>query len=122
MKKVYNPILHWFQEHSGFGLYAFCLFLVMAGAYLLLVGRMGFNYDDWEGVFLYRQGFSPQQVWNYFLVDRPLSSLVHLAFHPILGSSVEAWHFFVLVLHWAAILFLVQSLLALFPGYVMPIG
>lgn len=81
-----------------------------------------FNYDDWEGIFLYRQGFSPQQVWNYFLIDRPFSSFVHLAFHPIFGVSVEAWHFFVLALHWAAILLLVQSLLALFPGYVMPIG
>lgn len=122
MIKFYNPILRWFREHSGFSLYALSLFVVMAGAYLLLVGRMGFNYDDWEGIFLYRQGFSPQQVWNYFLVDRPFSSLVHLALHPIFGTSVEAWHFFVLVLHWAAILLLVQSLLALFPGYVLPIG
>ncbi len=122
MMKFYNPILRWFREHSGFGLYAFSLFVVMAGAYLLLAGRMGFNYDDWEGIFLYRQGFSPQQVWNYFLIDRPFSSFVHLAFHPIFGVSVEGWHFFVLALHWAAILLLVQSLLALFPGYVMPIG
>lgn len=122
MIKFYNPILRWFREHSGFSLYALSLFVVMAGAYLLLVGRMGFNFDDWEGIFLYRQGFSPEQIWNYFLRDRPFSSLVHVAFHPIFGASVEAWHFFVLALHWAAILFLVQSLLALFPGYIMPIG
>lgn len=42
MIKFYNPISRWFREHGGFGLYAFSLFVVMAGAYLLLVGRMGF--------------------------------------------------------------------------------
>ncbi len=122
MTKFYNSFLRWFKEHSGFGLYALSLLIIMTGAYLLLVGRMGFNYDDWEGIFLYQQGFSAQQVWNYFLVDRPFSSLVHLAFHPILGTSVEGWHLLVLALHWAAILFLVKSLLALFPGHVIPVG
>lgn len=120
--KMYNLILHWFREHSGFGLYAFSLFVVMSGAYLFFVGWMGFNFDDWEGVFLYRQGFSPEQVWNYFLIDRPFSSLVHLVFHPVLGTSAEAWHIFVLVLHWMAILFIVQGLLILFPSHIMPIG
>ncbi len=122
MVKLSNLLLRWFKEHGGFGLYALSLFLVMAGAYLLLVGRMGFNYDDWEGIFLYRQGFSTQDVWNYFLIDRPFSSLVHWVFHPILGTSVEGWHLLVLVLHWAAILFLVKSLLILFPGQILPIG
>ncbi len=122
MKNFYISFLRWFKEHSGFGLYALSLFILMTGAYFLLAGRMGFNYDDWEGIFLYQQGFSAQQVWNYFLVDRPFSSLVHLALHPLLGTSVEGWHLLTLVLHWAAILFLVKSLLALFPGHIIPIG
>jgi hypothetical protein len=94
----------------------------MGASYLLLVGQMGFNYDDWEGVFLYQQNFSAQQVWNYFLIDRPFSALVHWAFHPLLGTSVEGWHILVLLLHGSAILLLVKTFLLLFPGNTLAIG
>ena len=122
MRERFRAILQKIEAINGFTLYAAALLLSMAGAYSLLAGRLGFYYDDWEGVFLYRQGFSPRQVWEYFLVDRPFSSLVHWVFHPILGTTPLAWNLLILLLHWAAILFLVKSLLILFPRRVLAVG
>ena len=122
MRKKFEQISLWLERHAGFQLYAVVLFLVLFTAYDLLVGRMGFNYDDWEGIFLHQQGFSFQQIWEYFLIDRPFSSIVHWIFHPLLGTSVVGWHLLVLFLHWGAILFIVKTILELFPGQIMAAG
>lgn len=107
---------------SGFHTYAAVLLLTMAGAYTLLAGKMGFYYDDWEGVFLYQQGFSASQVWEYFLIDRPFSSLAHWLFHPIAGVSPLGWNVLILLLHWGGILFFVKSLLTVFPKQTIAAG
>lgn len=122
MKKRLRTVLQKIESVNGFYLYAAALLLSMAGAYSLLAARLGFYYDDWEGVFLYSQGFSPRQVWEYFLVDRPFSSIAHWLFHPLLGVSPLGWNILVLLLHWAAVLFLVKSLAILFPKSVLAIG
>lgn len=122
MKKIMHDFYQRFEKVAGFRVYALTLLLAMFLAYDLLVARMGFNYDDWEGIFLYGQGFSAKQVWDYFLIDRPFSSIVHWLFHPILGTSAVGWHLLVLLLHWGAILFLVKSILEIFPGRVMAAG
>jgi hypothetical protein len=122
MQSTITKINQWVTSKAGFPLYALILGLTMFLAYDLLITRMGFNYDDWEGIFLHQQGFSTQQIWDYFLIDRPFSSLVHWLFHPILGTSVIGWHLLVLLLHWSAILLLVKSILALFPTQIMAAG
>lgn len=122
MRKTLRTRLQGLKFTPGFPAYAITLLAVMAGAYLLQAGKMGFYYDDWEGVFLYQQGFSAAQVWEYFLVDRPFSSLVHWIFHPLAGVSPLAWNVLAALLHWAGILFFVKSLLKMFPGQTLAAG
>lgn len=107
---------------GGFRLYMFVLFLIMFVAYDLQVVRLGYYYDDWEGVFLYKIGLSGQQIWNYFLIDRPFSALLHILFNPILGGNPIAWHLLVLVLNWMAILFFVRTLLQIWPKEIFSIA
>src|SRR6187455_2078703 len=109
MKETYKKTFEWIAQISSLRLYALILLISMALAYDAQAWRMGFYYDDWEGVFLYKQGFSGLQIWNYFLVDRPFSSIVHILFNPILGASPLGWHILGLLLNWAAILFLVKA-------------
>jgi hypothetical protein len=68
-------------------LYAGTLLLVMFLAYGSQVWRLGYYYDDWEGIFLYKLNFSALQIWQYFLSDRPFSSLVHILYNPFLGAA-----------------------------------
>src|SRR5512142_855407 len=82
----------WVDRLGGFRLYAVLLFLAMAAAYNAQVWRMGYYYDDWEGVFLQKQLFSFRQIWEYFLIDRPFSSLIHWSFDPLLGAAPLGWH------------------------------
>ena len=121
-QEVYAKATRWLDEHSGFGLYSAVLLFAMIAAYDSQIWRQGTYYDDWEGIFLYKQGFSPLQVWNYFLNDRPFSFLVHIIYNPIIGSSAFGWHVLGLLLNWAAVVLLVRTLLRLWPGRVMEAG
>ncbi len=105
---------------GGFRLYAVLLFLAMTAAYNAQIWRMGFYYDDWEGVFLQKQLFSAGQIWQYFLIDRPFSALTHLIFNPLLGANPIGWRILGQVLNWAAVLCLVKALLQVWPRRVMP--
>ncbi len=121
-RKTRLAVSGWLERHGGFGLYAVVLLVAMAAAYDAQVWRLGTYYDDWEGIFLYKQGFSPQQIWDYFLRDRPFSFLVHIVYNPIIGASPVGWHLLALLLNWVAILLLVRALLRLWPGRVMEVG
>ncbi len=122
LKSAWQTLLTKLEPLGGFRLYMLALFVIMFLAYDSQVWRMGFYYDDWEGVFLYKQNFSPTQIWEYFLTDRPFSSLVHILFNPLFGASSVAWHIFGLVLYWAAILLFVRMLLEIWPQRVPVIG
>ena len=122
LKRTRSAITGWLDQRSGFWLYAAILLLSMIVAYDSQIWRMGTYYDDWEGIFLYKQGFSPPQIWHYFLPDRPFSTLVHLAYNPIIGASAFGWHVLGLLLNWGAVLLLVRTLLRLWPGHIMEAG
>ncbi len=107
---------------SGFPFYAVLLFIAMTAAYNAQIGRMGFYYDDWEGVFLQKEAFSFQQIWEYFLRDRPFSALVHWVYNPIIGGSPVAWRILGQSLNFAAVLVLVKTLLSIWPKRVMEIA
>ena len=121
-RKVYQKIYTALLPIDGFVAYAFILLLVMFAAYNLLIKNIGFYYDDWEGVFLQKQNYSFSQVWNYFLIDRPFSTLVHFALNPVLGTKPASWRIAGMLVNWAAVLFVVKSLLRIWPKRIMEIG
>jgi len=87
-----------------------------------MIKNIGFYYDDWEGVFLQKQNYSFSQVWNYFLIDRPFSTIVHFALNPLLGTKPASWRIAGMLVNWAAVLFVVKSLLRIWPKRIMEIG
>lgn len=119
---IYHHIIQVMNPVVGFPLYAAILFLVMFTAHKLLIANLGFYYDDWEGVLLQKQLFSFSQIWDYFLIDRPFSSLIHTLFNPIIGTKPANWHLLGLLVNWAAVLFFVKSLLRIWPKKVLEIG
>jgi len=122
MKKASQTIAKWIEQRGNFRVYTLLLLCVMAIAYKYQVWRLGIYYDDWEGIFLYKQGFSAKHIWDYFLIDRPFSSLIHILFNPIIGSSTIGWHILGLLLNWGAIIFLVKTILHLWPTRIMEAG
>jgi len=114
--------MEWIERHANFRIYSALLLFVMAVAYEYQVWQMGIYYDDWEGIFLYKQGFSATQIWNYFLSDRPFSSFLHVIFNPIIGSSTIGWHILALLLNWGAIVFVVKTILQLWPTRILEAG
>ncbi len=86
------------------------------------IWRMGYYFDDWEAVYLQQQLFSARQIWNYFLIDRPLISVPDILLNPIMGTRPLAWRILGQFLAWAAILILVKMLLLIWPKRIMEIG
>ena len=121
-RKVYQKIYTAFGRIDGFVAYAFILLLVMFAAYNLMIKYIGFYYDDWEGVFLQKQNYSFLQVWNYFLIDRPFSSLVHFVLNPLLGTRPASWRIAGMLVNWAAVIFIVKSFLRIWPKRIMEIA
>lgn len=119
---IYRHFIHLINPIVGFPLYAATLFLVMFAAHKLLVANLGFYYDDWEGVLLQKQLFSFSQIWRYFLIDRPFSSIIHFMFNPIIGTKPIYWHLLGLLVNWAAVLFIVKSFLRIWPKKILEIG
>lgn len=121
-RKAYQKIYTLIAPINGFVAYAIILFLVMFAAYNLLIKNMGYYYDDWEGVFLQKQNYSLSQIWNYFLIDRPFSAIVHYVLNPLLGAKPAIWHLSGMLINWAAILFIVKSLLRIWSKRILEIG
>jgi hypothetical protein len=122
INNIYHHIVQWIHPVVGFPLYAAILFLVMFAAHKLLIANLGFYYDDWEGVLLQKQLFSFPQIWRYFLIDRPFSSIIHFLLNPLLGTKPIIWHLVGLLINWTAVLFVVKSFLRLWPKYILEIG
>ncbi len=121
-KKSFEKFLKIIENFAGFRLYAAVLLIIMFLTYDLQLNRMGFYYDDWEGIFLYKLNFSGWGIWSYFLSDRPFSALVHILFNPILGASSPGWHLLGLLLSWAAVLFFVKTILEIWPDQILAAG
>jgi hypothetical protein len=122
MSKFWNNILDKAEQIGGFRLYMLALLLTMFLAYDSQALRIGFYYDDWEGVFLYKLSLSFRQIWEYFLIDRPFSALIHALFNPLLGASSIGWHLMGLLINWAAILLFVKTMLQIWPQQILAIG
>jgi len=121
-RTTYQRIYSFLTPIDGFFAYALILLFVMIAAYNLMIKNIGFYYDDWEGVFLQKQNYSFSQVWKYFLIDRPFSTLVHYALNPLIGTKPAGWRIFGMLVNWTAVLFVVKSLLRIWPKRIMEIG
>lgn len=109
------------------------LCLTLVTAYGFQIRSLGFYWDDWEDIFLYRLG-SPMEFLRYFIYDRPTTIWVYLVFFPLLGDNPVKWQVFNLILRYLSLLglwwFFIQLwpkrkfetgwlvlLLAVFPGF-----
>jgi hypothetical protein len=61
----------------------------------ILIPWLGFYWDDWAKILVYRLQGS-EYYWPYYVGDRPLSAWTHVFFTPILGVTPAAWQYFVL--------------------------
>lgn len=120
--QAYLKLTSWINPLVGFRMYAVVLLLVMLVSHKLLINNLGFYYDDWEGVLLQKQQFSFSQIWEYFLVDRPFSALIHYLIAPIIGTKPIAWHLLGLGINWLAIIFIEKTLLRIWPHKLLEIG
>jgi hypothetical protein len=65
----------------------------------LLIPWLGYYWDDWAKMLVYRL-YGLAGYWPYYAYDRPLSAWTHVVFTPLLGDAPLAWHLFSLVLRW----------------------
>lgn len=72
-------------------------------AYGLQIRNLGFYWDDWEDVFLFKLN-SPIEFLKYFLYDRPTTIWVYLVFFPLFGVDPVKWQIFNLVLRYLSLL------------------
>jgi len=88
MKNTYqNQISKWVVPAF---LTALCLL-----SYGFFVPYLGFYWDDWAKILVYRlQGSA--FYWPYYAGDRPLSAWTHIVLTPILGVSPIGWQIFTL--------------------------
>lgn len=77
--------------------------LVLVLAYGLQIRSLGFYWDDWEDIFLYRLN-SPVEFLKYFMFDRPTTTWVYLVFFPLLGDDPLKWQAFNLILRYLSLL------------------
>ena len=99
--------------------------LLLGGVLILTYGlqirSLGFYWDDWEDIFLYRLG-SPVEFLRYFIYDRPTTIWVYLVFFPMLGDDPVKWQIFNLVLRYFFLLGLWWFFIQLWPKRKFEIG
>jgi hypothetical protein len=85
----------------------------------ILIPGLGFYWDDWAKILVYRlQG--PAYYWPYYVGDRPLSAWTHLVLTPILGVKPFAWQIFTLAMRFLSALGLYYLLVLLRPNFRLP--
>ncbi len=94
--------------------YPFLLLLVGAASYLMQLKGMGFYWDDWQAVFLWKIN-DPQITSAYFLYDRPFSAWTYNMLFPWFSMNPAMWQILTLLARWGAVLFFVAALLLLWP-------
>ena len=96
--------------------YFVVIFLVGSISYLLTTSALGFYWDDWQAVFLYKT-HSVQALMEYFQYDRPLSAWTYLPSFPLLPMSPLVWQIFTLLIRCSAVWLLTQTLVLLWEDH-----
>ena len=94
--------------------YPLALLFIGIIAYGLMLPRLGFYWDDWEGVYLYRL-HDPAISFHYY-AERPLSALVFLALFPFIKMTPVVMQALALLLRWGGVLFIYSMLNLVWPG------
>jgi hypothetical protein len=102
LKIIDNP---WF--------YPLALLLIGILAYELMIPLLGFYWDDWEGVYLYKL-HNPAISFHYY-AERPFSALAYLALFPLAKMTPIVWHVVALILRWLGVLFIYYVLNVIWP-------
>jgi hypothetical protein len=94
--------------------YPLALLFIGIIAYGLMLPRLGFYWDDWEGVYLYRL-HDPAISFHYY-AERPLSALVFLALFPFIKMTPVVMQALALLLRWGGVLLIYSMLNLVWPG------
>ncbi|MBI9046650.1 MAG: hypothetical protein JEZ06_19320 [Anaerolineaceae bacterium] len=82
--------------------------------YGLQIMKLGFYWDDWQMIYLMRQG-NLNEIWNFYFYDRPFSTWTLALTGPILKTSPFLWHFFTLGIRWLGVIFFYLAFLSIWP-------
>ncbi len=96
--------------------YFVVLFLVGWISYIVTTSALGFYWDDWQAVFLYKT-HSVQALMEYFQYDRPLSAWTYLPSFPLLPMTPLVWQIFTLIIRCSAVWLLTQTLILLWEDH-----
>jgi hypothetical protein len=102
LKTIDNP---WF--------YPLALLLIGIITYGVMLPRLGFYWDDWEGVYLYKLHIPA--ISFHFYAERPFSALAYLALFPLAKMTPIVWHVVSLILRWVGVVFVYCILNAVWP-------
>ena len=90
------------------------LLLITCLSFGPVIGELGYYWDDWAKILVPRL-WGLADYFQYYAEDRPLSSLTHILFTPILGTTPLPWHVFTLLLRWLSAWGMLWALNGLWP-------
>jgi len=90
------------------------LLFVALVTYGLFIPWLGFYWDDWPVLMMYKF-FGTSAYAGFYAYDRPFSFWTYLVTMPVLGLNPIAWQIFGILLRWLTALFIWLSLRLLWP-------
>lgn len=94
--------------------YFLTLLVIGSLSYLITTSALGFYWDDWQAVYLYKTG-SLSSLSDYFQYDRPMSVWTYWVTFPWMPMTPLAWQILTVLVRAAAVWFLTKSLMLLWP-------
>lgn len=97
--------------------YFLTLTLIGTLSYLITTSALGFYWDDWQAVYLYKTG-SLEGLLEYFSYDRPGSAWTYWVTFPWMPMTPIAWQALTVMARVAAVWFLTKSFILLWPDHI----
>lgn len=94
--------------------YPVALLLICLIVYGYVLPSLGYYWDDWEVVMFTR--LNPSLQPGFYAIDHPFPWTPQLLYF-LFGSNPVGWHIITLLFRWAGALFLVLSLVLIWPRY-----
>ena len=110
---LFDGVLPSFERTDALAIISF--FTIGTLVYGIFTPFLGFYYDDWPVIWVYR-ALGPRGVVNYFAGERPISGWIYASLLPILGVSPIGWQVVALVVRCASSAVLFFAFCALWPS------